>query len=497
MQTIDPIVSPMTLVDQLRVKIPQRNTITPVGAASPNVHPPTTALPTSPLPLDSAGNKSNNSSSTEMSHPSPTPAGGDTSPTALDTTFNTSQQQQPHHLLKHQLRPENAQALSHFDANNDVKEASREISRMGQRDLQAKFKLVYGTQTHSNNNEWLRRKLYEAIGALPVKMNANKSKGRRHHGAVAHQLPKVRITTASPITTTATMTGPATTINGSADRQLQHGASSPGGKRGLRRSPASTPRKLIAMELKRRMSLVPSSPRFYASSVLDAHRNISDETDSDDDDKNGGGGGGFELDEERQDESTLGGVGNGQGGLTVPRTAAAAAAASGGGLLRSFTRMSSQQNNSSTVVGTFLAQDVAYYTPPNPPHQAVVVTGGGSSGAGASTTKRVSRSGLSRVHPTYWQQQRQQQQQQQPLSRVGSMPRSSSTTQLLKSMDLDLLGDREWPDALCFNHDWFSLASMPDEDLYDDADEEQQQQIQVENGGNAAAASGVMDCYYN
>lgn len=53
---------------------------------------------------------------------------------------------------------------------SDVKEATRVISKMGQRDLQSKFKLVYGTATHSNNNEWLRRKLFEAIGALPIKV---------------------------------------------------------------------------------------------------------------------------------------------------------------------------------------------------------------------------------------------------------------------------------------------------------------------------------------
>lgn len=37
---------------------------------------------------------------------------------------------------------------------------------------------MYGTSTHSNNNDWLRRKLYEAIGASPVKA-ASKGKPRK------------------------------------------------------------------------------------------------------------------------------------------------------------------------------------------------------------------------------------------------------------------------------------------------------------------------------
>ena len=40
--------------------------------------------------------------------------------------------------------------------------------------LQARFRAVYGTQTFSNNNNWLRRKLLE--GALPhlsVYLNAD------------------------------------------------------------------------------------------------------------------------------------------------------------------------------------------------------------------------------------------------------------------------------------------------------------------------------------
>ena len=38
--------------------------------------------------------------------------------------------------------------------------------------------MVYGSVTHSNNNDWLRRKLYEAIGAAPLK-SATKGKSRK------------------------------------------------------------------------------------------------------------------------------------------------------------------------------------------------------------------------------------------------------------------------------------------------------------------------------
>lgn len=36
---------------------------------------------------------------------------------------------------------------------------------MGRRLLQAKFNAVYNTVTRSNNNEWLRRKLFEGTSA--------------------------------------------------------------------------------------------------------------------------------------------------------------------------------------------------------------------------------------------------------------------------------------------------------------------------------------------
>lgn len=37
---------------------------------------------------------------------------------------------------------------------------------------QAKFRLVYGAKTFSNNNNWLRRKLFEAIGVDPAKVRS-------------------------------------------------------------------------------------------------------------------------------------------------------------------------------------------------------------------------------------------------------------------------------------------------------------------------------------
>ena len=86
-----------------------------------------------------------------------------------------------HQPVKHYLHEsQRGSALEQF-GTADVKEAARMIGKMGQRDLQAKFKLVYGQPTHSNNNEWLRRKLCEAIGALPIKP-PNRNRGRRNGG---------------------------------------------------------------------------------------------------------------------------------------------------------------------------------------------------------------------------------------------------------------------------------------------------------------------------
>ena len=114
--------------------------------------------------------RSNNSSSTDISRM--------TGALSIDIPSDNADHNRTHHLLKHCLsNGQRTEALAHF-GTDDIKEAAKEISKMGQRDLQSKFRLVYGTATHSNNNDWLRRKLYEAIGAAPIKA-ATKAKPRK------------------------------------------------------------------------------------------------------------------------------------------------------------------------------------------------------------------------------------------------------------------------------------------------------------------------------
>jgi hypothetical protein len=81
--------------------------------------------------------------------------------------FDASRQ---HHLLRHSLPNEQrgTGVLSHFGVDT-ISDAAKIIKKMSQRELQAKFKLVYGARTFSNNNNWLRRKLFEAIGLDPSK----------------------------------------------------------------------------------------------------------------------------------------------------------------------------------------------------------------------------------------------------------------------------------------------------------------------------------------
>lgn len=130
-------------------------------AEQPLVQPEPAAL----LHAGSLDGPSNYSSSTDMSR--------------LNPDFDPNDDaNRSHHLLKHCLsNGQRVEALAHF-STDDVKEAAKEISKMGQRDLQGKFRLVYGTATHSNNNDWLRRKLYEAIGAAPIKATT-KTKPRK------------------------------------------------------------------------------------------------------------------------------------------------------------------------------------------------------------------------------------------------------------------------------------------------------------------------------
>ena len=83
-----------------------------------------------------------------------------------------------HHLLRHSLPNEQrgTNVLSHFGVET-VSDAAKIIKKMSQRELQAKFKLVYGARTFSNNNNWLRRKLFEAIGLDPSKGAVKKPGG--------------------------------------------------------------------------------------------------------------------------------------------------------------------------------------------------------------------------------------------------------------------------------------------------------------------------------
>lgn len=71
-----------------------------------------------------------------------------------------------HHLTRHWLAPEDrgTSAIDHLGASS-IKGAEQKIRGMSQKELRASFKKVYGTPTSSFNNNWLRRKLYEAVGA--------------------------------------------------------------------------------------------------------------------------------------------------------------------------------------------------------------------------------------------------------------------------------------------------------------------------------------------
>eukprot|EP00887_Chlorella_sp_A99_P002460 scaffold10.g2460.t1 len=91
-----------------------------------------------------------------------------------------------HHLQRHYLTPEQAAgALKHF-GTGDSKVAARHIARMSQADLRQAFVAVYGSETHSNNNAWLRRKLLDAVGASRRLCNrAHAAKPRRRPAAPA------------------------------------------------------------------------------------------------------------------------------------------------------------------------------------------------------------------------------------------------------------------------------------------------------------------------
>lgn len=109
-----------------------------------------------------------------------------------------------HHLLRHSLPNEQRGhgVLSHFGVET-ISDASKIIKKMSQRELQAKFKLVYGARTFSNNNNWLRRKLFEAIGLDPSKGAVKKPGGgtqrrRRPAKAAAPRAVGARIQRRAP-----------------------------------------------------------------------------------------------------------------------------------------------------------------------------------------------------------------------------------------------------------------------------------------------------------
>lgn len=67
-----------------------------------------------------------------------------------------------HHLTRHWLTSDEKGAVSMNRLGaSSPKEAEHMIRSMGQRELRDGFKKVYGSNTSSYNNTWLRRKLYE------------------------------------------------------------------------------------------------------------------------------------------------------------------------------------------------------------------------------------------------------------------------------------------------------------------------------------------------
>lgn len=141
--------------------------------------PPALMLPAGEASVSCDG--SLESCSTELAVPVAVPAGQQAAgpaPAPAQSCDSVDPAQRTHHLLKHCLsQSQRGAALQQFNTS-DPREAAKEIARMGQRELQAKFKEVYGSATKSNNNSWLRRKLYEAVGVAPLKAST-KGKARK------------------------------------------------------------------------------------------------------------------------------------------------------------------------------------------------------------------------------------------------------------------------------------------------------------------------------
>ena len=227
-------------------------------ALAPNVEQPVQPPMAALLHSGSLDGRSNYSSSTDMSR--------------LNTEFDPNDDaNRSHHLLKHCLsNGQRNEALAHF-STDDVKEAAKEISKMGQRDLQGKFRLVYGTSTHSNNNDWLRRKLYEAIGAAPIKATT-KTKPRK----AAATKPKKMAAPVDPLyhTSSAVPSGSDIMVERRSRRSTKGVHSSRGGGIGAANGLS------VAESLKRyRMSggSLPSSP-VVGRSVIDMNRYLGHES---------------------------------------------------------------------------------------------------------------------------------------------------------------------------------------------------------------------------
>ncbi|KFM22578.1 hypothetical protein F751_4222 [Auxenochlorella protothecoides] len=101
-----------------------------------------------------------------------------------------------HHLTRHWLPEEErgASVLDRFGASS-LEAARHAVRTMGQRELRAAFQRVYGSPTQSFNNNWLRRKLLEALGLRALTAGRTTPSGGRlaaaRNGAEAARDPAV------------------------------------------------------------------------------------------------------------------------------------------------------------------------------------------------------------------------------------------------------------------------------------------------------------------
>lgn len=86
-----------------------------------------------------------------------------------------------HHLTRHWLPEQERggeEVLQRFGADSS-KAAEQMIKTMGQRQLREAFLRVYGSPTASFNNQWLRRKLCEALGLRAAPSGRGRGQQRR------------------------------------------------------------------------------------------------------------------------------------------------------------------------------------------------------------------------------------------------------------------------------------------------------------------------------